>query len=54
MRIPYTYHGERKTITPQDAIRLSGAELQAVIIAASMLGLEGLLPAYLILKGGRI
>jgi hypothetical protein len=53
MQIPYTYHGEKKYISPQEAVRLSGSELQAVILAASFLGLEGLLPAYLILKGGR-
>lgn len=54
MRIPYTYRGERKSVSPHDAVRLNGAELQAVIMAASMLGLEGLLPAYLVLKGGRM
>ncbi|MDR1249005.1 MAG: hypothetical protein LBK63_06855 [Treponema sp.] len=53
MRIPYTYHGQKKSISPQDATRLPPSELQAVILAASLLGLEGLLPAYLILKGGR-
>jgi hypothetical protein len=53
MQIPYTYHGEKKSVSPQEAVRLSGAELQALILAASFLGMEGLLPAYLILKGGR-
>jgi hypothetical protein len=51
MKIKYTWQGQKKEIPIHSVARLNGAELQQAILAASLLGLDRLLPTYLIFKG---